>query len=147
MVIERPDEQDEVLLDRPWSGNAMQIIEDMTTCLEDFMERWELEGVRLMIHPYDEEVKPGDLPTNDFIHAVRRDLETHGKLLVRMDPRPEPEDYHKDDYQTFASVALRHEETGEEILRTFWFCQRKHEAVVKVAHAAIKDAQDDEAAD
>ena len=141
-MVTRPKEEDEVLLDRPWSGNAMQITEDMTTCIEDLMKRWELEGVKLMISFYNEEVKPGDLPTNDFTHAVRRDLDTHGKLLVRWVPRPEPEGYHKDDYQTLCTAALRHEETGVEVLRTFWICQRKHEEIVKMANAAM---QDDEA--
>jgi len=143
--IERPGKQDEVLLDRPWSGNVMQIIEDMTTAIEKFMGQWELEGLKLMISGYNEEVEPGDLPTNDFIHAVRRDIDTHGKLLVRVDPRPEPEGYHKDDYQTFCVAALRHEETGEEILRTFWLCQWKHEQIVKVANAAIAGGQDETA--
>lgn len=138
MTIERPEE-DEVLVDRPWSGNPHQIINDMSEALETLMARWGVEGLRVMISVYEEEVEPGDLPTNDFMHAVKKDLDTHGKLILRCDPLPAPEGYVRNrDYQTLCTAALRHQETGETLLRTFWMCQQAHEMIVKFAEATLE---------
>lgn len=94
-MVTAPEENQFVVV-RPYEHEraVRQLIEVTTEALETLMRQWEIEELCIIISAYYKEtVRRGDLPTNDFIDAVKRDLDTHGKLIVKLHPMPHPEGY------------------------------------------------------
>lgn len=102
-------EKEQIVVARPFDSSrpVHQLIEVATEALETLMLQWEIEklGVAISFY-YQEVVCQGELPTNDFIDAVKRDFETHGKIVVTL--LPAPEGYNsRSDFQMMAVGAVR----------------------------------------
>lgn len=138
-MVERPLD-DEILSENLLSEDWKQVAYDMATGVDEMLKRMDLEHVQLIIGAhYTEVVKGGELPTNNFFDAVKRDLDTHGKLIVNLHPAPPPEGYDSvEDGQTLCAAALESPD-GDVILRVFWLGEIKQQAVIKLTRDTTSD--------
>ena len=137
-MVERPQE-DETLSQNPLSDDWQQVAYDMSAAVDEMLKRMDLEFVQIIIGShYTEVVQGGELPTNDFFDAVKRDLDTHGKLIVSLHPAPPPEGYdHVTDVETLCAIGLESPE-GEKVLRVFWIGDIKLQTIIELAKEAAK---------
>ena len=141
-MIERPQE-DEILSQLPWSEDWKQFAYDTAAGVDELLKRMDLESVELVIGAHYTEVVPGgELPTNDFFDAVKRDIETHGKLIDNLHPAPSPKNYDRiTDSQILGAVALQSPER-EQVLRVFWIGEPHHQAIVELTRKVEPDESD-----
>jgi hypothetical protein len=134
-MIDRPQE-DEILSQNPLSDDWKQVAYDTAAGVDEMLKKMDLEFTQVVIGAhYTEVVQGGELPTNDFFEAVKRDLETHGKLIVNLHPAPPPEGYDRvADSQTLCAAGLQSPE-GEQVLRVFWIGELKNQAIIEMTRA------------
>jgi len=88
--VERPEHEPQVLLSEPWTGGWEQLRDGMVTGLRRLLVGLGLNRAALSMGPrYEEVVAPDDLPTEDLLWSLRRDVEDHGKVVLTVFHNPE----------------------------------------------------------
>jgi len=91
-AVRRPRNH-EILYAERWTGRWEHIRDAGCEALAGLIRKLGLERVELgMGDFYTEVVGPDNLPTNDLLWAWKRDLETHGKIVVTVYTDPEDAD-------------------------------------------------------
>jgi len=132
-------EETGILKTTPWIEDWHQIATEMSAAINEMLDLLERDKIEVAIAgDYNEVVEKDDLPTHDFLHAVSKDLETHGKLIVTLHPFPEPEGYDRGTDFEMLVAAVGQTPIGLE-LRVLRLGQEQLRRIQQVAEGALKD--------